>query len=49
VARPSVSLSLKQLAAKELVWRNGQDKTWLLSGEPPSELRDMRQHRIATY
>ena len=41
-ARPSVSLALKQLSDDGLVWRNEADGTWLLSNEPPAELRDMR-------
>jgi hypothetical protein len=41
-----VSLSLKALAEKGLVSRNQADRTWLLSREPPQELRDMREHRI---
>jgi CRP-like cAMP-binding protein len=44
-ARPSVSLALKQLAEDGLVWRNTTDGTWLLSREPPSELRDMRSQQ----
>lgn len=46
VARPSVSLSLKELAEKGLVWRNRDDRTWVLSTEPPRELRDMRERRV---
>lgn len=44
-ARPSVSVALKQLAEDGLVWRNEEDATWMLSREPPGELRDMRQRR----
>lgn len=40
-ARPSVSVALKQLADDGLVWRH-DDHTWMLSREPPGELRDMR-------
>lgn len=42
-ARPSVSVALKQLAEDGLVWRHPADSTWLLSREPPGELRDMRE------
>ena len=44
-ARPSVSGALKQLADEGLVWRNEADGTWMLSREPPGELRDMRDRR----
>jgi CRP/FNR family transcriptional regulator, cyclic AMP receptor protein len=44
-ARPSVSVALKQLADDGLVWRNDTDGTWMLSREPPGELRDMRERR----
>jgi CRP-like cAMP-binding protein len=44
-ARPSVSVALKHLADEGLVWRHESDGTWMLSGEPPGELRDMRAHR----
>jgi CRP/FNR family transcriptional regulator, cyclic AMP receptor protein len=44
-ARPSVSVALKQLADDGLVWRNEADGTWMLSREPPGELRDMRERR----
>jgi CRP/FNR family cyclic AMP-dependent transcriptional regulator len=49
-ARPSVSTGLKALAAKGKVWRNEEDRTWMLSMEPPEELRDMRrkQHLAAS-
>lgn len=46
-ARPSVSVALKQLSEDRLVWRNETDGTWMLSREPPGELRDMRDRRIA--
>lgn len=39
--RPSVSVALKRLANAGLV-RRAEDNGWLLSHEPPSELRDMR-------
>lgn len=39
--RPSVSVALKRLSEEGLV-RRASDNTWLLSHEPPSELRDMR-------
>jgi CRP/FNR family transcriptional regulator, cyclic AMP receptor protein len=39
--RPSVSSRLAQLAASGQVVRR-DDRTWLLRGEPPSEVRDMR-------
>jgi DNA-binding IclR family transcriptional regulator len=41
-ARPSVSVALKQLAEDGLVWRHSSDGSWMLSREPPGELRDMR-------
>jgi CRP/FNR family cyclic AMP-dependent transcriptional regulator len=40
--RPSVSVALKRLDQEGLVTRRTDDKTWLLSREPPAELRDMR-------
>jgi CRP-like cAMP-binding protein len=40
-ARPSVSVALKQLAEDGLVWRHSSDGSWMLSREPPGELRDM--------
>jgi CRP-like cAMP-binding protein len=46
-ARPSVSVALKQLSEDGLVWRNEADGAWMLSREPPSELRDMRERRAA--
>jgi CRP/FNR family transcriptional regulator, cyclic AMP receptor protein len=49
VARPSVSLSLKELAEQGLVRRNREDKTWLLGAEPPRELRDMRARRVTAH
>lgn len=39
--RPSVSVALKRLADEGLVSR-AADNGWMLSHEPPSELRDMR-------
>lgn len=39
--RPSVSARLAGLSAAGLVVRRG-DRTWLLRGEPPAEVRDMR-------
>lgn len=42
--RPSVSVALKRLEREGLVTRCTDDKTWLLSHEPPAELRDMRIH-----
>ncbi len=39
--RPSVSVALKRLADAGLV-RRAPDNTWLLSHDPPEELRDMR-------
>lgn len=39
--RPSVSSRLASLAASGQVERRG-DRTWLLRGDPPSEVRDMR-------
>jgi CRP-like cAMP-binding protein len=44
-ARPSVSTALKELAVKGQVWRNESDRTWMLSMEPPEELRDMRRNQ----
>jgi CRP-like cAMP-binding protein len=44
--RPSVSVALKRLAEAGLVNR-GPENTWLLSHEPPSELRDMRTRKIS--
>ncbi len=41
-ARPSVSVALKQLADEGWAWRHPTDGTWMLSQEPPRELRDMR-------
>ncbi|HLY48489.1 MAG TPA: helix-turn-helix domain-containing protein [Solirubrobacteraceae bacterium] len=45
--RPSVSVALKRLADAGLVSR-GPENTWLLSHEPPSELRDMRARKAST-
>jgi CRP/FNR family transcriptional regulator, cyclic AMP receptor protein len=42
--RPSVSVRLSELAAHRRLVRR-RDRTWLLLGEPPLELRDMRTHR----
>jgi CRP/FNR family cyclic AMP-dependent transcriptional regulator len=42
--RPSVSVALKRLAENGLVTR-APDNGWLLTHEPPSELRDMRVRR----
>ncbi len=42
-ARPSVSTALKELAARGQVWRSETGRTWMLSMEPPEELRDMRR------
>lgn len=39
--RPSVSVALKRLADSGLI-RRAPDNGWLLTHEPPSELRDMR-------
>jgi CRP/FNR family transcriptional regulator, cyclic AMP receptor protein len=44
-ARPSVSVALKQLADEGLAWRNEADGTWMLTREPPTQLRDMRGRR----
>ncbi len=46
-ARPSVSVALKQLADDGLAWRHEADGTWMLSREPPGELRDMRERQVA--
>jgi CRP-like cAMP-binding protein len=45
--RPSVSVALKRLADDGLV-RRASDNGWLLSHEPPSELRDMRSRKDAS-
>jgi CRP/FNR family transcriptional regulator, cyclic AMP receptor protein len=42
--RPSVSTALGELRSRNLVVR-APDRTWLLLGDPPTELRDLRQHR----
>jgi CRP-like cAMP-binding protein len=47
-ARPSVSVALKQLSEEKLVWRNEADGSWMLSREPPGELRDMRERRTVS-
>jgi CRP-like cAMP-binding protein len=47
-ARPSVSVALKQLSEENLVWRNEADGTWMLSTDPPNELRDMRERRTVS-
>lgn len=44
-ARPSVSVALKQLSDDGLVWRHEADGTWMLTRDPPTELRDMRERR----
>jgi CRP/FNR family cyclic AMP-dependent transcriptional regulator len=44
--RPTVSVALKRLADTGQVRRAG-DHGWLLSHEPPSELRDMRARRVS--
>lgn len=44
-ARPSVSTALKELAGKGQVWRRDGERTWMLSPEPPEELRDMRRQQ----
>jgi CRP-like cAMP-binding protein len=44
-ARPSVSVALKQLSDDGLVWRHEADGTWMLTRQPPGELRDMRERR----
>lgn len=43
--RPSVTVALKRLDDAGLVRRRHEDNTWLLSREPPSQLRDMRSQR----
>ena len=40
-ARPSVTVGLSQLAEKRQLWRM-PDGTWMLSHEPPEELRELR-------
>lgn len=45
--RPSVSSRLASLAATGQVVRR-DDRTWLLRGDPPSEVRDMRARTQAT-
>lgn len=47
-ARPSVSVALKRLSDTRLAWRHETDGTWMLTREPPGELRDMRQRTAAT-
>ncbi|MBV9309283.1 MAG: Crp/Fnr family transcriptional regulator [Solirubrobacterales bacterium] len=44
-ARPSVSAALTELATKGLVQRSQTDRGWVLSREPPNELKDMRRAR----
>lgn len=44
-ARPSVSTALKELADDGQVWRGEGGRTWMLSTEPPEELRDMRRQQ----
>lgn len=44
--RPSVSVALKRLADSGLVSR-APDNGWLLTHEPPSELRDMRARKTS--
>ena len=46
-ARPSVSVAVGQLGDQGLVWRH-EDGSWMLSREPPSELRDMRARVMGT-
>ena len=46
-ARPSVSAALRELADKGLVQRSQSDRGWVLTREPPTELRDMRRARTA--
>jgi CRP/FNR family transcriptional regulator, cyclic AMP receptor protein len=46
-ARPSVSAALRELADKGLVQRSQTDRGWILTREPPTELRDMRRARTA--
>jgi CRP-like cAMP-binding protein len=41
-ARPSITAALGELAERGLV-RRTSDRAWMLSKEPPNELRDMRQ------
>ena len=40
--RPSVTVALKRLSSDGLVRRRAGDNTWLLTHNPPAELRDMR-------
>ncbi len=44
-ARPSVSVALKQLSDAGWAWRHPSDGSWMLSPEPPRELRDMRSRQ----
>lgn len=44
--RPSVSVRLSELAKRRVLVRRG-DRTWLLLGEPPAELRDIRANADA--
>ncbi len=45
--RPSVTVALKRLSGAGLVRRRRSDNTWLLSHDPPAELRDMRPQKAA--
>ncbi|MHB1810482.1 MAG: Crp/Fnr family transcriptional regulator, partial [Solirubrobacteraceae bacterium] len=42
--RPTVSRAIAALSAREVLAR-GQDKTWVLLGEPPAEVRDLRRQQ----
>jgi CRP/FNR family cyclic AMP-dependent transcriptional regulator len=44
--RPSTSAHLSALAKRDVLVRR-EDRTWLLRGEPPAELRDMRARATA--
>lgn len=45
--RPSVTVALKRLSNENLVKRRHSDNTWLLSHDPPAELRDMRPQKAS--
>jgi CRP-like cAMP-binding protein len=45
-ARPSVSSALKYLEQRGLVMRNLEDRSWILSRDPPQQLKDMRRHGV---
>ncbi len=42
--RPTVSAALSELGRRELLSRR-RDRSWLLTKDPPKELRDLQRHR----